>query len=185
MQYRNDDQLTSLLLNPRTRKEAFAQIVSTYSEQLYKQIRRIVLNHSDADDVLQEVFIKAWKGIDAFRGEAKIYTWLYRIAYFEAITYLRSHKRKQQNNVELTEETQHILDNMVADPYFDGDEVEIQFQKAIAELPPKQHQVFLLRYYDELPYQQISEMTGTSEGALKASYHHAVKYIKKKLIGEE
>lgn len=145
----------------------------------------MLLNHSDTADVLQEVFIKTWKGLEGYRGESKLYTWLYRIAYHEALNFLRKKQRKQRHEVEITDDNQYLFDTLLADPYFDAEEAEVNFQKAIASLPPKQKQVFLLRYFDEMPYTQISELTGTSEGALKASYFHAVRKIKKELIGEE
>lgn len=168
----------ALLRNPKTKKAAFSQLVAAYSRSLYWQIRRIVLQHDRADELVQETFLKAWRAIDNFRGESRLYTWFYRIAIHEALNYVGKVKRRNENSIEITDENQYLVDNIAGDIYFDGDAVETLFQKAINTLPPKQKQVFLLRYYDELPYADIAEMTGTSEGSLKASYHHAVNKIK-------
>lgn len=177
-----DEQKLRLNLKDLTsRRTAFAEVVRLYSQPLYSQIRRLVLNHTDANDILQEVFLKAWKALDSYRGEAKIYTWLYQIAYHESLTFLRTQQRRGLYKVEVTEENQTLFDNLIADPYFDEDEIEILFQKAIAKLPPKQKQVFLLRYYDELPYSEIALLMKSSEGSLKASFHHALKKIEKEL----
>lgn len=181
----DEEELLRCLHAPETRREAFEKVIKLYSRPLYGQIRRIVLSHNDTDDVLQEVLLKAWKGIQGFRGDSKLYTWLYRIAYYEALNFVRQKRRKQTNEIKINDENSYLVDNVAGDAYFDGDEVELKFQKAIASLPSKQRQVFLLRYYDELPYNDIAEMTGTSEGALKASYHHAVKKIKLFLKGED
>lgn len=169
----DDRQLIPLLRNPKTRELAFNQVVDLYKERLYWQIRRMVLCHEDADDVLQNTFIKAWQGLDAFRGEAQLSTWLFRIAGNEALNFLDK-KRPTQN---IDDEVCSVADQLEGDPYFDGDETEMQLQQAIAELPERQRQVFLLKYYDEMPYDEMSRVTGTSQGALKASYHHAVKKI--------
>lgn len=170
--------LVAALREPSSRRTAFARLVQQYSRPLYWQIRRIVVNHDIADELVQETFLKAWRGLDAFRGESKIYTWLYRIAVFEALNYAGKAKKRSENMVEITEENSYLIESVAGDPYFDGDAAEALFQKAIATLPPKQKQVFLLRYYDEKSYAEIAELTGTSEGALKASYHHAVAKIK-------
>lgn len=181
----DDVRLIKRLKSKATRKEAFGELVELYSKPLYNQIRRLVLNHSDTADVLQEVFVKAWKGLDGYRGDSKLFTWLYRIAHHEALSFLRKKQKKQLHEVEITDENQYLLDRLLADPYFDGDQLEVKFQQAIAHLPPKQRQVFLLRYYDEMPYNEISELTKTSEGSLKASFFHAMKKLKKELLGEE
>lgn len=173
-----EQDLIAAFREPSKRRTAFATLVRQYSRPLYWQIRRIVINHSIADELVQETFLKAWRGLDAFRGESKIYTWLYRIAVFEALNYAGKAKKRSENVVEITEENRYLVENVSSDPYFDGDAAEVLFQKAIATLPPKQKQVFLLRYYEEKNYSEIAELTGTSEGALKASYHHAVAKIK-------
>lgn len=179
-----DKALVIRLKDKAQRREAFSELVSLYAKPLYAQIRRLVLTHADTNDVLQEVLLKAWDGLDNYRGDSKIYTWLYRIAYHESLNHLRRLQRKRQYEVDINDGNEYLIENLIANPYFDGDELEANFQKAIAKLPPKQKQVFLLRYYDELQYSQIAEITGTSEGALKASYHHALKKIEKELIGE-
>ena len=143
-----------------------------YSEQLYWQIRRIVLTHEDADDVLQNTFLKAWNGLDGFHGDAKISTWLSRIAINESLDLLR--RNKQQT---ISTEEASVANSLMADRYFDGSEIEAQLQEAVASLPDVQRTVFQLRYYDEMKYSDISRILGTSEGGLKASYHHAVKKI--------
>ncbi len=173
-----EQDLIAALREPSKCRTAFATLVRQYSRPLYWQIRRIVINHSIADELVQETFLKAWRGLDTFRGESKIYTWLYRIAVFEALNYTGKAKKRSENVVEITEENRYLVENVSGDPYFDGDAAEVLFQKAIATLPPKQKQVFLLRYYEEKSYSDIAELTGTSEGALKASYHHAVAKIK-------
>lgn len=169
----DDRQLISLLKDPKTRELAFNQVVSLYKERLYWQIRRMVLSHDDADDVLQNTFIKAWQGLDTFRGEAQLSTWLFRIAGNETLTFLE--KKRPLQSIE--DEAFSVADRLESDPYFDGDETELQLQQAIAELPERQRQVFLLKYYDEMPYDEMSRTLDTSVGALKASYHHAVKKI--------
>lgn len=151
----------------------FEKIVEKYSRPLYTHIRRIVLNHEDANDVLQNTFIKAWQGIDLFRGNSKLSTWLYRIAYNESLSLLA----RRREGLGLEEGEMSVADRLVADPYFDGDETMARLQQAVAALPDKQRLVFTLKYFDEMKYEDMSERLGTSVGALKASYHHAVRKI--------
>ena len=158
-----------------TCRNAFGKVIEHYSEQLYWQIRRMVIDHDDANDVLQNTFIKAWTNIDNFRGDAKLSTWLYKIAINESITFIN--KKKVQNNISLDDDDSFLVNSLEADKYFDGDEAQILLQKAIATLPEKQRLVFNMRYYDEMKYEEMSEILGTSVGALKASYHHALKKI--------
>ena len=170
-----DKIIVKQLSDPKTRHKAFETAVRQYSEQLYWQIRRFVLSHEDADDVLQNTFIKAWQGINSFHGDSKLLTWLSRIAINESLDLLRHQKKivtLSTDNEELG-----IANTLMADDYFDGNETEAQLQEAIAQLPEVQRTVFLLRYYDEMKYSDISRILGTSEGALKASYHIAVKKI--------
>jgi len=156
-------------------RKVFSDIVNQYSESLYWKIRHIVLNHDDSNDILQNVFIKAWNNLDDFKNKSKVSTWLYRIAINEALDFVR----KQKNTIALDVETEGgIASKLVADQYFDGDETAAQLQEAIASLPEVQRVVFNLRYYDEMKYSEISKLLNTSEGALKASYHIAVKKIK-------
>ena len=156
-----------------TKEAAFTRLVREYQEPLYWQIRRMVVVHDDADDVLQNTFIKAWSAIDSFRGESRLQTWLFRIAINESLNYLN--KKKQVLSLDQTDGS--LADMLASDSYFDGDEVQRQFQTAINTLPEKQRLVFNLKYFDEMKYEDMSDMLGTSVGALKASYHHAVRKI--------
>ncbi|MFA6769319.1 MAG: RNA polymerase sigma factor, partial [Parabacteroides sp.] len=144
-------------------------------EKLYWQIRRMVLSHDDANDLLQNTFLKAWTSIDLFRGDAKLATWLYKIALNECITFL-NHQRAM-NNVSIDDTDVFLLEQLRSDDYFDGDDLQLKLQKAILMLPEKQRIVFTMKYYDNMKYEQISEIVGTTVGALKASYHHAVKKV--------
>lgn len=171
----NDQQLLALIKNPKTCKRGFEQVVCQYSEKLYWQVRRIVLIHEDADDVLQNTFLKAWSSIETFHGDSKIYTWLSRIAINEALDFIR--KQKNKPTLSSDDEDMGVANLLMADNYFDGDETEALLQEAIASLPEVQRTVFNLRYYDEMKYSDISQMLGTSEGGLKASYHIAVRKI--------
>lgn len=155
-------------------KKSFSDIVSQYSEPLYWKIRHIVLNHDDANDILQNVFIKAWKNIDDFQNRAKISTWLYRIAINESLDFIR--KQKSTAVIEYDADN-NIANRLIADEYFDGDKTVAMLQQAIATLPEVQRVVFNLRYYDEMKYSEMSKILNTTEGALKASYHIAVKKI--------
>jgi RNA polymerase sigma factor (sigma-70 family) len=171
----NDQQILDSLKDPGTKELAFRQLISTYKERLYWHIRKIVLNHDDTDDVLQNTFIKIWNGIDSFRAESSLFTWLYRIATNESITFLNNRKRKMMSS--LSDGNEYLVGNLESDSYFDGDEWQMILQKAIAILPDKQRIVFNMKYYEEIKYEDMSEILGTSVGALKASYHHAVKKI--------
>ena len=170
-----DQQLISSLSNPSTQRRAFEQVVRQYSEQLYWQIRRIVLTHEDANDVLQNTFIKAWQGLEGFHGDSKLLTWLSRIAINESLDFMR--RQKNVLTVSADDDEGGVANMLMADDYFDGDETEAQLQQAIARLPEVQRMVFNLRYFDEMKYSEMSKLLDTSEGALKASYHLAVKKI--------
>lgn len=174
MQY-NEEEIVRQLQDERTRRQAFSQVIAVYQERLYWHVRKMVLVHEDADDVLQNTFLKAWKNLDSFRGESKLSTWLYRIAINESITFLN--KQRQERQLTVDEENSFMLDSLQADPYFDGDELQVLLQEAILTLPDKQRQVFNLRYFDEMKYEDMSDLLGTSVGALKASYHIAAKKI--------
>jgi RNA polymerase sigma factor (sigma-70 family) len=176
--------LIEALQDVHQRKVAFKTLVETYQERLYWHIRRFVFNHEDANDIIQNTFIKAWKGLDNFRAEAKIYTWLYRIATNESITFINNRKKRAIDDLE-DEEGFSLADQLSADEYFDGSEAEIKLFKAIETLPEKQRAVFQLRYFEEMKYEDISEVLGTSVGGLKASYHHAVKKIEHFILGSE
>ena len=164
-----------LLRSDRTFERGFRLLMAQYKERLYWHIRRLVLVHADADDVLQNTFIKIYRGILQFEGKSKLYTWLYRIATNEAITHLQNKARHAATP--LDDPTALLTNRLQADEWFDGDDVQVRLQKAIAQLPDKQRLVFNLRYYDEMPYEEMSAMLDTSVGALKASFHHAVKKI--------
>jgi RNA polymerase sigma-70 factor (ECF subfamily) len=164
-----------MLNNPQTQRQAFGIIVQQYSEQLYWQVRRIVMNHDDADDVMQNAMLKAWNSIDSFRSDSKLSTWLYRIVINESLDFIR--RQKKQAAVSTDNDMTGIANTLMADRYFDGDEAQAKLQAAIALLPEVQRTVFNLRYYEEMKYSEISQILNTSEGALKASYHIAVKKI--------
>ena len=174
--YNEEDTLKQLRSSdPNLQRKAFERVVSYYSEKLYYQIRKMVVSHDDANDLLQNTFLKAWTSIGFFRGEARLSTWLYKIAFNESVTFLN--KQHAQNNISIDEADTFLIEKLEGDEYFDGDALQLKLQKAILSLPDKQRAVFNLRYYDEMPYDEMSEITGTSVGALKASYHHAVKKI--------
>ncbi len=175
----NEREVLALLQDENTQKKGFEMIVSQYSEQLYWQIRRMVFSHDDANDLLQNTFIKAWVNIDYFRAEAKLSTWLYRIALNESITFLN--KQRAIHTVSMEEAGAELLQRLESDEYFEGDKVQLALQKALLTLPEKQRVVFNLKYYQEMKYEEMSDILGTSVGALKASYHHAVKKVEKYL----
>ena len=163
------------LLNPKTQNHAFKKLLQEYQKPLYNHIRTIVLNHDDTDDVLQNTFVKVFQYLNKFKGESRLFSWMYRIATNEALTFLN---QKAKINGVTSETLQNkTIDNLKADVYFDGNEIQIKLQKAIVSLPEKQQLVFKMKYFEELKYEEISEILGTSVGALKASYHHAVKKI--------
>lgn len=165
-----------MLADEKTQQKGFSMLVCQYSEPLYRQIRRIVLTHDDANDVLQNTFIKAWQGLSSFEGRSKLSSWLYRIAQNESLDYVR--RKKQQYSLSDEDgEGISVAERLMADEYFDGDETAAQLQEAINKLPEVQRHVFQLKYFEEMKYSEISEILGTSEGALKASYHIAVKKI--------
>jgi RNA polymerase sigma-70 factor (ECF subfamily) len=175
----SEEQLLVELRTPGKERQGFSKLVSEYSEKLYWQIRKMVLSHDDANDILQDVFIKAWTNLENFRGDAKLTTWLYRIAINESITFLN--KKRNQNNVSIDDEESLVFNTLSSDDYFDGDEAQLQLQQAIESLPEKQRIVFQMKYFEEMKYEDMSDILGTSVGALKASYHHAVKKIEKKI----
>jgi RNA polymerase sigma-70 factor (ECF subfamily) len=163
-----------LLSRPETRRQAFTLLVKEYSEPLYWRIRHLVLTHEDTNDILQNTFLKAWTSLETFRGSSKVSTWLYRIAINESLDFLR--KKKQQTEMSV-DAGASLANQLLADPFFDGDALQVQFQEAISQLPEVQRIVFNLRYFEELKYSEISKLLNTSEGALKASYHLAVRKI--------
>lgn len=174
-----DQEIIELFRDTESRNKAIQLMIKQYQVKLYWHIRRIVIDHDDADDVLQNTFIKAWKGMDNFKGEAKIYTWLFRIGTNEAISFLR---QKKTNLSSIHPIEYHLSNSLSSDPYFKGDDIQLKLQKAILSLPEKQRIVFNMRYYDEMPYEKMAEVLETSVGALKASYHIAAKKIEEQLL---
>lgn len=170
----DEQKLITDLRDRNLARAAFDTLMRTYGEKMYWQIRKLVISHDDAADVLQNSFLKAWKNIDHFRGDAKLSTWLCKIAINESIDFLK--RQRTRMNIQ-GEDDSYLTDNLESDPYFDGDEVKQRLLKAVAALPEKQRLVFNMRYFDEMKYEKISEILGTSVGALKASYHHAVKKV--------
>ena len=159
-----------------TREEAFRLLLKKYQQKIYWHVRRMVIDHDDADDVVQDVFVKVWRNLEKFREDSQLYTWLYRIATNECITFLN--KKKQKQNVSLDEEdSSYLSDTLTASSYFNGDVAQMKLQQALLKLPEKQRLVFNMKYFEDLKYEEISEIVGTSIGALKASYHLAVKKI--------
>ncbi len=170
-----EESLIKDLQNTKTQDKAFKDLIDLYKEPLYWHIRKIVISHEDADDVLQNTFIKVYKFISKFNGKSKLYTWIYRIATNESITHLKKNAKIQRiSNEELQN---NLVENLQSDVFFDGDEIQVKLQKAIATLPQKQLLVFNMKYFDDMKYQEMSEILETSVGALKASYHHAKKKI--------
>lgn len=174
--------LVEELKDSKTQSRAFEVLVNTHKQRLYWHIRRIVLNHDDADDVLQNTFIKVFRNIEGFKGDSKLYSWMYRIATNEALSFLKQKSKKQGiSNEELQSQ---LLENLEADVYFEGGEIQMKLQKAIALLPEKQKLIFNMKYFDDLKYEEISEILETSVGGLKASYHIATKKIEAFLKGD-
>lgn len=179
----SDKELLKRFRKTGSSEQAFRLLLERYQERLYWVIRRIVLVHEDADDVLQNTFVKVWKGLPSFRADAQLYTWMYRIAVNEAIT----HKKKSANRLAASsqEEEEHRLEGLRADPYFDGDEVQLRLIRALESLPTRQREVFELKYFQEMKYEEMAEVLQTSVGALKSSYHHAVKKIEEYVLKED
>jgi RNA polymerase sigma-70 factor, ECF subfamily len=171
----SDTELLVQFRNPITKERAFTTIIKKYQEKLYWHVRRMVIDHEDANDVLQNVFLRVWNGLENFREDSQLYTWLYRIATNECLTYIEQQKKRSAVPLDVTESG--LSNKIKADSHFDANRLEWKLQLAIQQLPEKQRIVFNLRYYDEMPYEEMSRVLDTSEGALKASYHHAVKKI--------
>ena len=176
----DDKELLYRFKNADTKESAFTAILKKYQEKLYWHIRRMVIDHDDANDVLQNMFIKVWKGLENFREDSQLYTWLYRIATNECLTFLE--QQKKRNSVSLNDMENGLENKLRADTNFDANRLEWKLQLGIQQLPEKQRVVFNLRYYDEMPYEEMSRVLDTSEGALKASYHHAAKKIEEFIL---
>ncbi len=175
-----DKTILELFNDEKTRNTALGHLIAKYQQRLYWHIRKIVISHDDSDDVLQNTFIKVWKGLENFKGDSQLFTWMYRIATNEALNLLRSKKRDQTTSIHPIE--YELSKNLESDEYFTGDEIQLKLQQAILTLPEKQRLVFNMRYYDEMPYEQMSQVLDTSVGALKASYHIAAKKIEEILV---
>lgn len=175
----SDNDILQMFAAGKSREEAFRMLVSKYSERLYWHIRKIVISHDDADDVLQETFVKVWKGLKGFRYDSKLFTWMYRIATNESISFLNNKKKMVFATGDDIEDI--LLKNLESDDYFDGDKIEKELQKAILKLPERQRLVFNMKYFDNMKYEEISEILEVTTGALKASYHHAVNKIQESL----
>lgn len=176
-----DEEIIALLAQPESQEKAFRLILSSYKERIYYHVRKIVVDHDDADDVTQETFIKIWRNLDKFRGDSKLYTWLYRIATNEALTFLQKKRKDLSVSIDDNEMLVAGLEAPRSDAYLSGDEIQIKLQKALLELTDKQRVVFNLKYFENLKYEEIAEITETSVGGLKATYHFAVKKIEEYL----
>jgi RNA polymerase sigma factor, sigma-70 family len=175
--------LQKQLSHPAKRTGAFSVLVRTYQERLYWHIRKMVLSHEDANDVMQNTFMKAWNGLDGFRGDSQVSTWLYRIATNETLTFLANKRLRNLQSIDGDEDM--LVRNLQSDTYINGNELQMKLQKAILTLPEKQRLVFNMKYFDDITYEEMEQILGTSVGALKASYHHAVKKIEKIFSAEE
>ncbi len=169
-----------MMRSPLQREDGFRILVNVYKKRLYWHIRSMVLLHDDADDILQNTFIKIFKSIESFKGESSLYTWMFRIATNEALSFIKSRARKMNASFETVQ--QELVQSLRSDPYFDGDELEVRLQEAIVSLPERQQMVFRMKYFQDMKYEDISELLGTSVGSLKASYHHARKKIEARIL---
>ncbi len=174
-QHLDDEELLLQFKDPYSKEKGFTGIIKKYQEKLYWHVRRMVVNHEDANDVLQNMFIKVWNALDNFREDSQVYTWLYRIATNESLSYIEQQKKRA--SVSLSDVENGLSNKLKAEKNYDSNKIEWKLQLAMQQLPEKQRVVFNLRYYDEMPYHEMSVVLETSEGALKASYHHAVKKI--------
>ena len=178
-----DEEILAKFSDEGTRNEAFNLLITKYQEKIYWHVRRLVIDHDDADDLVQEVFIKVWKNLGKFRSDSKLYTWIYRIATNESITFLN--KQKQRNQTSFEDVSEELAESLIASSYFNGDKIQMKLQQALLTLPEKQRLIFNMKYYDELKYDEISEILGTSVGALKASFHIAVKKIEVFMLNDD
>ena len=178
-----DAEILKMFADKRTKEEAFNLLLQKYQQKIYWHIRRMVIDHDDADDLVQDTFIKVWKYLENFRSDSQLYTWLYRIASNECITFLN--KKKQKNNVSLDEMPYDLSDTLAGSSHISGDKIQMKLQRALLTLPEKQRLVFNMKYYEDMKYEEISEVLGTSVGALKASFHIAVKKIENYLLNND
>lgn len=180
-----DSEILEKFSKENTRTEAFNLLLNKYQQKIYWHIRRMVIDHDDTDDLVQDVFIKVWNNLSTFRKDSQLFTWLYRIATNESISFLN--RKKLRNSISLNDnsESMDLLETLAESPYFDGDKAQMKLQKALLSLPEKQRLVFNMKYFDDLKYEEISEILGTSVGALKASFHIAVKKIEQILVNSD
>jgi len=179
----DDAEILRKFQDEKTRNEAFNLLLKKYQQKLYWHVRRMVIDHDDADDLIQDTFVKVWKNLPGFRSDAQLYTWMYRIATNECITFLN--KKKQKNNIPLDDVSYELADTLADSSYFNGDQAQLKLQQAILTLPEKQRLVFNMKYFDDMKYEEMSEVLGTSVGALKASFHLAVKKIESFLLSKD
>lgn len=180
MEQIEDKTILDLYRAEETRDKALDLLISKYQKRLYWHVRKIVISHDDADDVLQNTFIRIWRGLENFREDSALFSWMYRIATNEALQFLRSREKRLTTSLDSVE--QHLSRSLESDPYFKGDSIQLRLQQAILSLPEKQRLVFNMRYFDEMPYAEMAEILETSVGALKASYHIAAKKIEEMLV---
>ena len=178
-----DDEILSKFQDEKTRNQAFSILLKKYQQKIYWHVRRMVIDHDDADDLVQDIFIKVWKNLPGFRSDAQLYTWMYRIATNECITFINNKKKK--NNISLDEVSYELADSLADSTYFNGDQAQRKLQEALLTLPEKQKLVFNMKYYEDMKYEEISHVLGTSVGALKASFHLAVKKIEAYLTSRD
>jgi len=177
-----DSAILEMCRNKDSMNYGFHLLVNKYQQKVYWHVRRMVFNHEDANDIVQDIFVKIWKNLDSFRKESQLYTWIYRIATNETLSFIK--KKKRKHLLSLTGYENYIADKLMDDNFFTGDEIHLRLQMALLKLPEKQRLVFNMKYYDEMKYNEISEVLGTSVGALKASYHIAVKKIENSVKGD-
>ncbi len=180
MAHHSDQEILFRFRQLDTKEAAFTALVEKYQQRIYWHVRRMVISHEDANDVVQNIFIRVWNGLEKFREDSQLFTWMYRIATNECLSFLDQQKRKLKAHS--IEQEEGLAERIKGDDHFDAQKLEWKLQIAIQQLPEKQRLVFTLRYYDEMPYEQMSKVLGTSEGALKASYHHAAKKIEDYLL---
>ncbi len=183
MTHLEDSEILEKFADPTMREQAFELLLNKYQVKIYWHVRRMVLDHDDADDLVQDAFVKVWKHLHNFRSDSKLYTWMYRIATNECLTFLN--KKKQQNNIPLDEVVHELSESLTDSSYFNGNQAQLKLQQALLTLPEKQRLVFNMKYFDDLKYEEISQILGTSVGSLKASFHHAVKKIESYLTAND
>lgn len=180
---KNESEFISELLNANQKDEAFKKLLDLYQQRLYWHIRKLVITHENADDVLQNTFLRVYKSLPNFKQKSTLSTWMFRIAYNESLRFLEQNKKKYHNSIDAIDK--RYLDNLVSDSYFDGDEVQLKLQQILAELQDKERYIFQMKYYDDLKFREISEITGINEGNLKTSYYKTVRYIEKSMLNVE